>query len=421
MSWLVTATLISGTVATPIAGQLADSYGKRRLIAVCLVLSTVGSVLGAVSTHVGLAIVARSLQGIAIAAIPIGIALLRDVLPPAKLPFGIALLSTTLAVGSGAGLPLAGFVARSFDWRVMFWISGVLGALLLVLVPVVLPRSVILKRVRFDVLGAGVLGAALTAALLVVTKGGDWGWRSVPTALTGVAAVGLFLVWLPIERRAANPVVDLVTMRQPRLVLINVASTLVGFAMFVNLLSTTQFLQMPRSTGFGQAMDVVDAGLVMAPVAVMFAIVAPIAAALIRRIGADGVLLTGCLVMAGTYVARIALHGQVWEIVAGACLVAVGSSMTFAAMPALVIGAVPVHQTASANGVNALVRSFGTALGSAVVAAILSLLVVTTVDGVFPSEFAFDVVFVMAAATTLAAAVFAAALLGMRRRGSRPA
>ncbi|MBB5790084.1 MFS transporter [Jiangella mangrovi] len=416
-SWLVTATLIAGAVATPVAGQLADTYGKRLLIMGCLCCAVVGSVVGALSTHIGPAIVARALQGIGVATIPIGIALMRDILPPRRLPFGVALLSATLAIGSGAGLPLAGLVARSYDWHLMFWLSGFLGVVLLVLVPLTLPRSVVRARPSFDLLGALMLGAALTAALLAITKGADWGWTSWATVSCVVGAVVVFAAWVPVERRAPNPVVDLRTLLQPRIVVVNVASTLVGFAMFVNLLSTTQFLQMPRSTGYGQALDVVETGLVMAPVAAVFGALAPVAAALIRRYGAEAVLLCGCVVMAATYLARIALDRHPWQVVAGACLVAVGTALTFAAMPALVMSAVPVHQTASANGINSLLRSVGTSLGSAVVAAVLTLLVVTTADGTFPSEDAFVVVFVMSAVAASAAAVLAGVLTIMRRRG----
>lgn len=362
------------------------------------------------------AVAARALQGVGVATIPIGMALMRDILPPRRLPFGVALLSATLAVGSGAGLPLAGLVARSYDWHLMYWLSGGLGLVLLVLVPLTLPRSVARVRPSFDVAGALLLGAALTAVLLAITKGAEWGWASVATVSCVTATVGLFAAWVPVERRAANPVVDLRTLLRPRIVVVNVASALVGFAMFVNLLSTTQFLQMPRSTGYGQALDVVETGLVMAPVAVVFGAMAPVAATLIRRHGADAVLLAGCLVMAATYLTRIALDRHPWQVVAGACLVAAGTALTFAAMPALVMSAVPVHQTASANGINALLRSVGTSLGSAVVAAVLALLTVTTADGVFPGTDAFTVVFVLSAVAASAAAVLGGALMLMRRR-----
>jgi MFS family permease len=83
VTWLVTATLVAGAVCAPMLGRLGDMYGKRRMLVVALALVAVGSALGAVAPDVGTLIVARALQGASLGVIPLGISIMRDVLPEA--------------------------------------------------------------------------------------------------------------------------------------------------------------------------------------------------------------------------------------------------------------------------------------------------------------------------------------------------
>src|SRR5699024_6314844 len=110
-SWLVTATLLTGAVATPVVSRLADMYGKRIMMMVTLAIMVLGSLIGALSgTSLELAVLARALQGVGMALVPVGIATMRDELPPHRVPLGVALMSATLAIGAGAGLPLSGLM-----------------------------------------------------------------------------------------------------------------------------------------------------------------------------------------------------------------------------------------------------------------------------------------------------------------------
>ncbi len=82
VSWMVTATLLSGAVLTPVLGRAGDMYGKRRVLTSALALMTVGSVMCALSSDIRILIFARALQGAAAAVVPLSISILRDELPP---------------------------------------------------------------------------------------------------------------------------------------------------------------------------------------------------------------------------------------------------------------------------------------------------------------------------------------------------
>ncbi|TQM11203.1 MFS transporter [Pseudonocardia kunmingensis] len=367
-SWLVTATLLAGAVATPVTSRLADMFGKRLVMAGCLVVMVCGSLLGALTQDLAGAITARTLQGVGVALIPIGIAIMRDELPERRVPLGVALMSATLAIGAGAGLPLAGWVAQ-YDWHLLFWITGGAGAVMLVAVLLAVPESPIRTRGAFDYRGAMLLSAALTALLLALSKGGQWGWGSRLTLGCAIGGALVLALWIPLELRVRRPLVDLRIATRPAVLLVNIASVLTGFGMFANMLVTTQLFQLPTSTGVGLGLDTVTAGLLMAPTALVFGAVAPLSALMTRLVGAHVTLAVGALAMGAAYVGRVFLSHDLWQIIVGSLLVSVGTSLAFGAMPALVMRLVPVTETASANGLNTLLRSVGTSTSSAVIAA----------------------------------------------------
>jgi MFS family permease len=210
ISWLVTATLLTAAVATPIVSRLADMYGKRLMMLVCIVLMTAGSLVAALSAGSFLAlVVGRSLQGFAAALIPVGISIMRDELPKNKVGSAIALMSATLGIGGALGLPLGGILFDQFGWQSVFWLSAGVGVAIGVAVLLVVSESEVKTRGRFDLLGAILLSIALTALLLVISKGGSWGWKSEQTILLLVVTAVVLAFWVPYSLKVSQPLVDL--------------------------------------------------------------------------------------------------------------------------------------------------------------------------------------------------------------------
>ncbi|MBC9226519.1 MFS transporter [Aeromicrobium sp. 636] len=413
-SWLVTATLLTGAIATPTVTRLADMYGKRRMMVLTLAISVLGSILGAFSEDLVLLIVARALQGVGMAVVPVGIAIMRDELPRERIPLGVALMSATLAIGAGVGLPLSGLISEHLDWHAIFWATGAVGIALLIAAMVVLPESPVRTRGSFDFRGALLLSAALTALMLALSKGSHWGWSS-PTTLGLVAGGGVLLaIWVPVELRTPSPLVDLRVSSRRSVVLVNSASVLVGFAMFANMLLTTQLLQMPEASGYGLGLGILETGWWMVPNAAAFGLMAPVSAWLTRRFGPQVTALSGALLMGVAYAARVFLSDDLAQVVIGSVAVGVGTAMVYGALPTMIMRAVPVTETASANGLNVLLRSIGTTSASAIVAAVTSASVVTIVGEEATSEGAIRLLFWLAAAAALVGAAVLFPTLGMQ-------
>ena len=409
-SWLITATLLASAVATPSLSRLADMIGKRRMMVTALALMTVGSVVGAVGTSLGLLIVARALQGCGIALIPIAISIMRDELPRERLGSAVALVSASLGIGAAIGLPLSGIVYEHLGWHALFWLSASLGVVLGVAVLAVIPESRVRTGGSFDLVGAVLLSGVLVGLLLGITKGGSWGWTSERTLLSFSLGAVLLAAWLPWELRVRQPLVDVRTAARRPVLLTNIASFLAGFAMYCNMLTTTELLQMPTATGYGFGLDVTVAGLAMLPAGLTMVVMAPVSAAITRRFGAKSTLVVGAAALAGGYLLRVFLMTDVWQIVLGAVVVSTGTAIAYAAMPILIMRAVPATETAAANGLNMVTRSVGTSTASATVAAVFAAVTITVAGQDLPSQQAFQHVFVLAAVAATAAGLVALAI-----------
>ncbi|MFI7350909.1 MFS transporter [Streptomyces sp. NPDC049936] len=405
-AWAVTATLLAAAVATPVVGRLGDMAGKRRMLLLSLVLLIAGSAICGLSDTLVPMVVGRAMQGLSAAVIPLGISIMRDELPAERLAGATALMSASLGVGGALGLPAAALIADNLDWHMLFWVSGALGAVALVLVLALVPESAVRTGGRFDVPGAIGMAAGLVCLLLAISKGADWGWSSGTTLGLFAAAVVILLVWGRWELRTPRPLVDLRTTARRQVLFTNLASIAVGFSMFAMSLVLPQLLQLPEATGYGLGRSLLTAGLVMAPSGLVMMAFAPVSAKVSKSRGPKVTLMIGALIVAGGYGLNIVLMSEVWHLVLVSCVIGAGIGFTYGAMPALIMGAVPASETAAANSLNTLMRSIGTSVASAIAGVILAQMTVTLGGFALPSENAFKVVMGIGAG----AAVLAAAL-----------
>ncbi len=152
--WLLTAALLTGALATPVMGRLADGARQRDVILVSLGVVFAGCVLAAVSDQFIVMVAGRALQGIGLGLLPVTMAIARRNLPLERAGRAIATLSITVAVGAGIGYPVTGLIAEFVDFHAAFWFGAVMVAGAIALASVVLPgRSVVAPR-PFDTVGA---------------------------------------------------------------------------------------------------------------------------------------------------------------------------------------------------------------------------------------------------------------------------
>ncbi|TXS36278.1 MFS transporter [Streptomyces sp. OR43] len=389
-AWVITATLLVSAVCVPVSGRLGDLLGKRRMLLVCAVPLFAGSVVCALSSTVVPMIVGRGLQGMGMGMVPLGIALLRDVVPKEKLSSSIALVSASLGIGGALGLPIASAVAQYANWRVLFWGSAVLALAIFALVWFLIPDvPAAAKGQRFDMPGALGLAVGLVCLLLAVSKGAEWGWGSATTVGLFAAAVVVLVAWGFWELRTTDPLVDLRTTARPRVLITNLASLFVGFGMYAGMLIAPQLLQFPEATGYGLGQSMLQAGLWMAPGGIMMMVVSPLGGKLTDARGPKFTLISGVLVIAAAYGLGIVLMGSAWGLMLFLMVSSSGVGLAYGAMPALIMSAVPASETAAANAFNTLMRALGTSIGAAVIGAVLGQMTTETAGYTFTSEAGF--------------------------------
>ncbi|HJW67600.1 MAG TPA: MFS transporter [Gaiellaceae bacterium] len=371
VTWTLTAYLVSAAVFTPLVGRLGDIYGKRRLLVVALIAFAGGSVIAAVSASLWIVVAGRVVQGVGGGIFPLCFAIVRDEFPRERVSRGVGLISAVAGVGGGLGLVLGGLLVDYASYHWIFWLGAVMGIGAAVATELLVPESPIRTPARLDLRGALVLAVGLVLPLVAISQAHDVGWASTRTLVLIGAGLVVLALWVALERRTEEPLADVEALVKPPVLLTNVATLLVGFGMFGSFILIPQLAQTPTSTGYGFGVDATRAGLLLVP---------------------------GCLAMLALGPISGIVGGRVGNkvpLALGGFLTALGLALlAFAAMPNLIIEAVPPHQTGEATGFNALVRSVGSSLGSQVSATVLAGSVVAGIptDAGFTHAFAISAV-----------------------------
>ncbi|MFQ6195025.1 MFS transporter [Streptomyces sp. NPDC000405] len=420
VSWVTTATLLSAAVFTPLLGRFGDQHGKKKTLVAVLVVMVAGSVLAAVTHSLLWLIVGRVLQGAATAIFPLALSVLREEVRPARLPGAMAMVSGTLAFGSGLALVATGLLTSGDDpdYRSAFWLATGLAALALIAVATLVPATRQTTGGRTDVVGALTLTATLVLLLLPITQGHEWGWASARTIGCFAGAAAMAAIWTLVERKVREPLVDMRMFAHPPVLFANLAGLLVGFGSFALFIGVSYLVQMPsKIAGYGFDATVLRASVeFLLPSTVVSLLAAPVGGQLVRHKGPRLVLLLASIIGTAGFVWIALDHEHAYAVIAAGMCVGAAISFGYAAMPAVIVASVPHHQTGIANGINSISRSTGSAIGSAMITTVLASKSVEHLPPgapKLPAESQFTLTFVIAGTAFLLVAAVAG--LGLRK------
>ncbi|WP_394769627.1 MFS transporter [Lacisediminihabitans sp.] len=414
-AWVLTATLLAAAVTAPITGRLGDMFGKRRIVLILLLLTLAGSVVCAFSDSLAPMIVGRALQGIGLGVVALGISILRDVIHSRALGRAVALVSATLGVGGAIGLPAAAWIAENFDFHVLFWFSAALALIAMVLVWVFIPVAGPRAGGSFDFLGAVGFAIGVVGILLALSKGSTWGWGSAATVALLAGGVAVLLVWGALELRTPLPLVDLRLAAQRPVLFTNLGSITIGFAFFTVSAGLPVILEAPVGSGVGLGQGLLLSSLCLMPLGLVMFFIAPLAARVSAARGPRTSLSIGGLILVAGFLAAAFLHGELWQVVSLTIVAGLGIGFAYAAMPTQIMRAVSASETAAANGLNSVMRTFGSSLASAFVGLTLAANATTTSGVSVPTMGAFGTVFAVAAAVSAAGVILFISIPRTRR------
>ena len=424
VTWIATGFLLSSSVLTPILGKLGDSHGKKRMLVISLGIFGLASLGAAAAWSLPSLIFFRVLQGAGAAVFPLSFGIIRDEFPPEKIGLGIGTVSSVFGVGGGVGLVMSGVIIEHLSWHWLFLIGAVPVLASTVLLALYVPESPVKFPTRPDYVGGFALSLALGTLLVAISEGSNWGWTSAGVlGLLTVSAV-MFAVWVGIEKRVPEPLVDLKTFARREMAATNLTTLVMGFSMFSTFILLPNFVQVPLGLppdiadelDYGFGASPVEVGLFFIPSSIAMMIAGPLAGALGQRYGRLLPLRIGLGSLVTSLVLLASLHEQSWTIYVWMVFMGVGLAFCFATLGTLVIDYSPPGETGVASGMNTIMRTIGASLGAQVAAAIIS---ANTLAGTeIPLERGFTIAFTLSAVGALVA--FAPTLLLPRGRVARP-
>lgn len=376
VGWALTANLLAAAVFTPIASRLGDVHGRRQVIVGIMVLVVIGSLISLFTSSLALLILARVLQGASYGIFPLAMGILRDEVKPAKLTMAMSIVAAMLAAGGVVGLVSTGILTSGGgDYHHPFWIGLGVSLVSLVLAWFALPRH---KGPdaggRVDWLGGAVLGLGLVLLLLAISQGHVWGWISFATLGSFVGSIVVLTAWLQLQKRTARPLINPAMLARRAVLVPNIAGLLVGFGMFTTFLAVSSFVEVPRAlAGFGFTASVLTASaLYLLPAGVLGVVLAPVMGKLVNIKGPRVVLLSGAGLGLAGFAGLLLMHESPWQVVLFGSIAQLAVTFGFAALPALLVQAVSPAETGTANAVNSIMRSLGSAIASALTVTLLT-------------------------------------------------
>lgn len=248
LPWVVTAYLLSSTVAGPLYGKLSDLYGSKRILQAAIVIFIVGSALCGVAQDMGQLIAFRSIQGLGGGGLIVTtIAVIGDILAPREQGRYQVYTSSTLALATMAGPLLGGFFVDNLSWRWIFYVNLPLGLVALPVIGVVLTTRAATVRPRIDYAGAVLLSVALSTLVLYVSLGAQTiAWLSWQGVLLLTTSLGATVWFLFVERRVSEPVLPLHLFRIRTISVGSPLNFVAGVALFGAVTFLPSYLQVVK-------------------------------------------------------------------------------------------------------------------------------------------------------------------------------
>ena len=299
-TWVVTSTLLTTAISTPIWGKLADLFNRKLLIQIAIVIFVLATAVAGFSQTPEMLIAFRAVQGLGAGGLAaLSMVIMADIISPRERGKYMGLFGAVMAVATVGGPLLGGVITDAFGWRWNFFVAlpVAVGALIIQQRTLHLPERPT-RKVSIDYLGIVLLATSVSLLLIWVTSAGtSFEWWSLETILMvggAVVGAGLFIL---VELRSAEPLIPLSMFRDRTFTLATIASIATGLAMFGTAVFLSQYMQMARGA------TPTEAGILTIPMIAGLLIASIAAGALISRFGhwKPYLIVGGVLLIAGSY------------------------------------------------------------------------------------------------------------------------
>ncbi|MBJ8344717.1 MFS transporter [Antrihabitans sp. YC2-6] len=382
-AWLLTSFLLVGAVTAPLLGKLADTHGKRKLLLVAIGVSAIGSFVAAIAPSYGWLLVGRALQGLLVACLFLSYSLIRDVYPPRKVALAVSIATSGMGLIAIPSPWLTGWLLDTWGFRSIFWMFVICLVVLGFAIALTTDETTVRLHSRIDLLGSVLLGSGIAGVLVGVSFGPTWGWRAGSTLGFIFAGAALLVAWLVAARLVREPLVDITFFRQRPIILtavtggLSYASTAVFTVLLPMMCMTPELLGLDygfgvTAKGFAQFQAPIGAAAVVGGLIVGFCV---------PRIHPRLFMAAGQLFLVLGAVLTAYSHDTKGALIAFALIEGLGLGMTYAAVPNLVIAAVPAKLQATTSSMVSVFQSGLAAILPVIVFTVLNSHIATVLQG----------------------------------------
>lgn len=373
MSWVITTFILLSTITMPVYGKLSDQFGRKPFLLFAIIAFMAGSVVGGLADSMGWLIFARALQGLGGGGLMIlSQAVIADVIPPRDRGRYMGIIGGVFAFSSVAGPLIGGWITEGPGWRWAFWLNLPLAILSILAVIFLLPHRPFRDREkhRVDYLGSVILMSATSALVLATIWGGNqYEWTSPQIIGLLVFSVVAALVFIPVENRAAEPIMPMYLFKNRNFLLTLGASLALGVAMFGAVEYIPTYLQMALGV------SATAAGLLMIPMMGAMLVVSIITGRLVSETGRyKAYVTTGTAIVAlGLFLlSTVKIDTPTWLFCVYLGVMGAGLGMSMQFLTLIVQNAFPVSVVGTATAANNFFRQVGSTVGASLVGSLFT-------------------------------------------------
>lgn len=423
----MTAYMVSGAVMTIVIGRLADIYGAKKMLMMMMICYTVGTMLAGFAQDISTLIAIRTLQGIAVAVMPIGFKIVRDQFPKGKFSVGQSILTSIYSGGMVVGVILGPSIVQASGWQSVFYMCAPIAVVLLFISwrflrvdesskiheannvvdgdgddhnhsrpgDIGKARSTSSKQ-HIDMKGIITMAVALISFLIAITYSGSITSNSVLFIVPLVVGIISLILFIIVEKRVRSPLVDLKLMFHPVIFAGNMSMLMLGIVQYIVITAIPQIGAAPPPSGLG--IDAEKVGLLQLPFGLATLILGPVFGVLALRKGFNLKLMTPAMVFVTiSFLLLTLFHSTPSQVAGNLVLFGIGAGLLPVTLVNTLISFTPREFTGISSAATSTMRIVGGAIGPVITTVILSSsLVPITMDDVtkdFPSPITFTIVF----------------------------
>jgi MFS family permease len=430
-SWILSAYLIAGAVATPLGGKLSDIYGRKKMVMIILIVYIIGITLGGISTSITFLIVARVIQGIGIAMFPIAFGIIRDQFPMDKLAIGVGVFSSMFAAGSVVGLALGASIIENFGWRTTFFsvVFVAIGLWFIIRryiddkqeavsltdsseqvysssshenkmgVPNEQPTNDNNKK-NIDLKGTVTLAVTVISLLMVLSysqTNNNGNYQIAIFLFVGISSLVLFVI---VEKKSKSPLVNFQLMTNKTILSANIILIIAFLSMFTIFQTVPVLVRSPEPFGFGES--VITTANIQLPFMIVFLLFAPSSGFIVSKLGNVKPTIIGSIVSAMGFSSLFLFHSNGILVSTNLAIIAGGLSLMQVGGFDIILQSTPRKFSGISLGMTVLFNLVGGSVGPAIAGIYMQTNQVLIKNvGSYPSPESYNLIFLTIALASL--------------------